>query len=159
YIDDCFALVWAFTKQEALDNLALLQFDNCEIVWSADDKRCIFLDMDISLRPGDSCIHYKPYRKPQNSFERVPWASHHPEDDKRGTFLGEMTRLAALSSQVSYYEDALAELRDIYLARGYPQSLVNTWLRIHATERWKSRRAVNKRELENVHVLKTVFNP
>lgn len=159
YIDDCLALVCAVNAAEALAKMKLLTFKGCEIVWAVSDVSCVFLDMEISL--DSSSVSYRPYRKPQNSFERIPFASHHPLDVKRGTFIGEMTRLAYLSSRKSYYEDALRELRDIYVARGYPKSLLNSWLSNHATERWMNR-FVDKggmREHESVHVLKTVFNP
>ncbi|KAG8958309.1 hypothetical protein FRC05_009080 [Tulasnella sp. 425] len=158
YIDDCLGIVLARSQDDAIEHLSLLRFPSCEIVWSADEVSQVFLDMTISLEDDGSSVTFKPYRKPLNSFERIPWASHHPQDVKRGTFLGEMSRLACLSSKRSFYDDALRELRDIYLGRGYPMGLVDSWLRNHAQERW-DQRYEEKRVRDGVHVLKSVFNP
>ena len=56
-----------------------------------------------------------PYRKAGNYQERVPWISHHPLDVKRGTFIGEMSRLATLSITLSVYKDAIRGLVALYI--------------------------------------------
>ncbi|QRV95264.1 hypothetical protein RhiJN_23282 [Ceratobasidium sp. AG-Ba] len=158
YIDDVLAIVEADDHEEALKICSGIKFNGCEIVWSANSDFSVFLDMFIFVK--DDRVHYRVYKKGQNNQERIPWASHHPVDVKRGTFIGEITRMATLSSTKEYYEAALKDLRDLYVARGYPPHLVKTWLVKHATARWKARLA--PRELEDqssgLHVLKTVFN-
>src|SRR6202050_3927005 len=72
-----------------------------------------------------------PYRKAQSHQERIPWISHHPLDVKRGTFIGEMSRLATISSLHSTYCDAIKSLAALYIARGYPSDLVYHWLSIN----------------------------
>ncbi|KAG9023260.1 hypothetical protein FS837_005890, partial [Tulasnella sp. UAMH 9824] len=161
YIDDVFPVVQARDKEEARRIMEPLKFPGCEIVWEAEEAvdGVVFLDMEIKMDPVSRRIDYWPYRKPRNSFERIPYASHHPDDVKRGTFIGELSRMADLSSRRAYFDEACQELKDIYLARGYPARLVDTWLTNNANERWKSRLSARTRHSQPVHVLKTVFNP
>ena len=78
---------------------------------------------------------------------------------KNGTFLGELSRLAALSSNVDIYRLAAEELAYIYLSREYPLSLVKAWLpNFH--ERWETRyRVASKGETDNIMIIKSVLNP
>lgn len=111
------------------------------------------------LDPRCTKISYKLYRKALNNYERVPFASHHPLDVKRGTFIGELSRLAALSSTRAYYEQAVSDVRMIYLSRGYPDTLLKSWIGKFVDRQWE-RRHDPTREAEPVSgVLKTVFNP
>jgi hypothetical protein len=159
YIDDVFAIVEAPSLNVALNRMQRLQFDSCEITWSGSDLTCIFLDLFIYIDPWTNQIGYKPYKKAMNHHERIPWASHHPIDVKRGTVIGEITRLATLSSSISHFESALADLRKMYLARGYPIKVLNKWFTEHANKRWITRLENVPVKESNVHVLKTVFNP
>jgi hypothetical protein len=91
-------------------------------------------------------------------LERIPWASAHPKDVKKGTFIGEMSRLATLSSTLAGYEDAMQHLKMIYIARGYPPDLINSWLKDNVHKRWRNRHGKSERE-GDVFVLKSHFNP
>jgi hypothetical protein len=94
-----------------------------------------------------------------NHLERIPWISAHPLDVKRGTFLGEMSRLATLSSQFKHYSNALLELKYIYMARGYPEALLIAWLKNNKSQRWNTRLEDRPLELnEELLILKTTFN-
>jgi hypothetical protein len=104
-------------------------------------------------------IEHTPYRKPLNHHERIPWVSSHPKDVKRGTFLGEMSRLATLSSRPETYVDALCHLKTLYVARGYPEPLLNSWLRDNKEKRWQARLQEKVRREGSVFVLKSQFNP
>lgn len=119
----------------------------------------MFLDMEIRMDPLTRRLDYWPYRKPCNLFEQIPYASHHPDKVKQGTFIGELSQMADLSSCRPYYDEACLELKDIYMAIGYPERLVNTWLRNNANACWESRLLARTRHSSAMHVLKTVFNP
>jgi hypothetical protein len=95
-----------------------------------------------------------------NHQERIPWISAHPYDVKRGTFLGEMSRLATLCSQYSDYLVALEGLVSLYIRRGYPASDVHKWLNKHISERWSKRLEEHSSPNEgtDVLVLKTQYN-
>ena len=157
YIDDCLAIVYASSEQEALAQISTVKFDECVIEWNVSAHFQPFLDMCI-YRDEFNRLQHMPYRKARNHMERIPWISHHPLDVKRGTFIGEMSRLATLSSLHSHYCDAVKSLAALYIARGYPSDLVYSWLKKNITERWSKRLNEEKRVPDEVLVLKTEFN-
>ena len=120
YIDDCLAIVYAENNLEAIELLSsLIQFDNCVIEWAKPGSSQPFLDM-LLYQDGNNELQHMPYRKAGNHQERIPWISAHPYDVKRGTFLGEMSRMAVLSSKEEHYNEALRGLVSLYIHRGYP---------------------------------------
>jgi len=158
FIDDCLALVYSPTLPEAIAELEnAVQFDGCTIKWTGGTSMP-FLDMTLYMdRHGD--LEHMPYRKSRSHQERIPWISHHPLDVKRGTFIGEMSRLATLSSLHTHYKDAMDALAGLYIKRGYPSDLVYYWLRDNFTKRWENRLIVkDQADAADVLVLKTSFN-
>ena len=69
-----------------------------------------------------------------------------------------MSRLATLSSTLPHYLDALKELTSLYVHRGYPDKLVEAWLKNNITERWEKRLAIPPPRSTELLVLKTEFN-
>jgi hypothetical protein len=112
----------------------------------------------VYIDQGTGRIEHKPYRKARNHLERIPWMSSHPKDVKKGTFIGEMSRLATLSSTHASYVEAIQDLSMIYIARGYPPELIKLWLKDNTAIRWQNRlgRAESR---DSVFVLKSHFNP
>jgi hypothetical protein len=157
YIDDCLAIVYAESEAHALSILSIVQFDDCVIEWTASDHFQVFLDMLLYV-DGNRQLQHRPYRKAQSHQERIPWISHHPIDVKRGTFIGEMSRLATLSSLYSHYLDAVKGLATLYISRGYPQDLVYKWLKDNITERWEKRLNEVRPEPRELLVLKSYYN-
>jgi hypothetical protein len=137
YIDDVFVLVKAPTRKDALEQLTVIQADGLELTWSVDEKTINFLDLCITQEAG--YLSFKPYRKPLNSYERLPWSSFHPRHVKRAAFCGEISRIARLCSKYPTYYEQVAYVRDIYLKRGYPSELLHHWIRAEARNRWDSR--------------------
>jgi len=156
YIDDCIAIVYASSEEDALHKLSIIKFDNCVIEWSASHWAQPFLDMKLFIDENNNLQHV-PYRKARNHMERIPWISHHPLDVKRGTYLGELSRLATLCSQWEYYTDAVSALNGLYIARGYPSDLVYSWSKKNISERW-SKRFSARGEAAEVLVLKSEYN-
>lgn len=156
YIDDCFALVYASSEEEAIAIVSTVKFDDCVIEWQASDIFQIFLDMRVFIDDKNKLQHV-PYRKDNNHLERLPWISHHPIDVKRGTFLGELSRLSVLCSKKSFYEDAVHSLIGLYIRRGYPSDMVYRWAKDNIQERW-SKRFSDRREQSAVLVLKSSYN-
>jgi hypothetical protein len=100
-----------------------------------------------------------PYRKAGNHQERIPWISSHPYDVKRGTFLGEMSRLAVLSSLLEHYTEALKGLVSLYIHRGYPADEVHKWLYSNIQVRWEKRLLDRQPTTDaNTLVLKSEYN-
>ncbi|KAF7771867.1 hypothetical protein Agabi119p4_6178 [Agaricus bisporus var. burnettii] len=157
YIDDCLALVYASDEKEAEEVLsANLHFDGCTLKWTSSGNFMVFLDMMLYFENGT--LRHKPYRKPMNHFERLPWISAHPEYVKKGTFVGELSRLATLSSVFDDYATACKELANIYIARGYPPMLIAAWLRDNYRARWDARLREFSPLRADVLVLKSEYN-
>ena len=159
YIDDCLAIVYADSNQDAINLLSnLIRFDNCVIEWAKPGSSQPFLDM-LLYQDGNNELQHMPYRKAGNHQERIPWISAHPYDVKRGTFLGEMSRLAVLSSTFKHYTDALIGLVSLYIHRGYPADEVHKWLYSNIQVRWE-KRLLNRQPTTdaNTLVLKSEYN-
>jgi hypothetical protein len=88
----------------------------------------------------------------------------------KGTFLGEMSRMAVLSSNPDNYIHALEDLQSIYIAHSYLPGLISKWTKDNITKRWinclrettsDDRMAVNRPGVDtsNLLILKIVFNP
>jgi hypothetical protein len=171
FIDDGFSIVYASSAEEALTlmkSLIKIGEPPLELTWEVSERVMPFLDMLVYIEPATGCIQWKPYRKARNHLERIPFASHHPLDIKKGTLLGEMSRMATLSSNAENYLDALKDLRSIYLSRGYPERLLNAWLKEYTAIRWRNRLSKpenvsrsNDRDdpSKTLLVLKSEFNP
>lgn len=160
YIDDCLAIVHASSESEALAKISKVSFDGCKIEWDVSKHHHEFLDMMIYI-DDKNAIQHMPYRKSRSHQERIPWVSFHPITVKRGTFIGEMSRLATLSSKMQHYDDAIRNLIALYITRGYPSDLVHKWMKENFTERWSQRLRVtpNKAgEDDGVLVLKSQYN-
>jgi len=165
FIDDLFFIVDAGSPDHALEickNLKIGYGDTpLELTWEVSRLNMPFLDMSIFIEPGNK-LGWRPFRKARNLLERIPFSSHHPLDVKRGTFQGEMTRLAVLCSDASLYLESLRELADVYISRGYPDVLIRKWLKENAGKRWKSRyegRRPTSTEASKLLLLKTIYNP
>ena len=158
YIDDCFAIVYADSDREALQYVSnKIKFDGCTIEWNASAQFAPFLDMTV-YKDENNKLQHMPYRKAQNHHERIPWISHHPLDVKRGTFIGEMSRLATLSSVKAHYLESIKGLVALYIKRGYPQQFVGKWMKDNLKKRWDTRLALATAPEHDVLVLKTEYN-
>jgi hypothetical protein len=158
YIDDVLALVYATSEEEALWLLeSNVHFEGCTLKWVVSDKFMVFLDMMLFFDEDGKLLH-KPYRKPMNHFERLPWISAHPLYVKKGTFVGELSRLATLSSRFDDFASACKEHADIYIARGYPPMLIAAWLRDNYRARWDARLREFSPLRADVLVLKSEYN-
>ncbi|KAF7768399.1 hypothetical protein Agabi119p4_7642 [Agaricus bisporus var. burnettii] len=158
YIDDTFALVYAETAEQAKEFMNELVFDGCTLEWSSSSSHMIFLDLIVYFDSEDR-LQWKPYRKPLNHFERIPWISAHPTYVKRGTFLGELSRMATLSSTFSTFIESCKEVACIYIARGYPPGVINSWFKQNYKARWASRLREEPVARAEVLVLKSEYNP
>jgi hypothetical protein len=156
YIDDVIFIIKAATASEAENIAKSLKIGVCRIAWEPAREYGVFLD--VRLWVNKDHIEHKPHRKTGNHLERIPWSSAHPQDVKRGTYIGELTRMATLCSTVALYNEACTEMRELYVRRGYPRDLVNYWHNKYASDVW-SRRLGEPRPAKDVQVLRSEFNP
>ena len=99
----------------ALEQCAKVHADGLTLTWSVEEKAVNFLDLTISLEAG--YLSFKPYRKPLNNYDRLPYNSADPLHVKRAAFLGEVSRIARLCSRYNTYYTEISYVRDIYLKR------------------------------------------
>ena len=161
YIDDCFALVYAESADNALNLISeMIKFDSCVIEWAVSDTSCQFLD-SVIFKGENNSLRWRPFVKAGNNRERIPWVSHHPIDVKRGVYIGELSRLSVLCSHKEIYIEAVRDLNALYQARGYPVPLIASWCKKNIQERWEKRftlKNATDHGDESVLVLKTRFD-
>lgn len=140
YIDDIYSLVQADSEEEAVQLVTdYIKIPYLDITWQASKDHAVFLDLYTYLDPVYDTIQFRPYEKPGNLYHRVPWSSSHPLHVKKAVVLGEMTRLAVGSSHKRNYINALERYQVILLHRGYPEKVVQSWVRKNLNERWGRR--------------------
>jgi hypothetical protein len=171
FIDDGFMILYADDAETALsDAKRIVQFGDLNLTWEVSEYSLSFLDMTIYIDQVTGKIEHRPFRKARSHLERIPFVSHHPLDVRKGTFLGEMSRMAVLSSNPDNYVHALEDLQSIYIAHGYPPGLISKWTKDNITKRWinrlretnsDDRMVVNRSGVvsSDLLILKTVFNP
>ena len=63
FIDDCLAIVYADTAEEALQLVTTrVQYDDCRLTWEASEWSAPFLDMHLYVDPISNQIEHKPYK-------------------------------------------------------------------------------------------------
>ena len=158
YIDDVFVIIDASSREEALAQLDLVQAEGLKLTWSVDKETINFLDLEIT-QEAEKYFSFKPYRKPLNSYERLPWTSYHPVHVKRAAFCGEISRMARLCSNKNKFYNEVSYVKEIYLKRGYPNTLLHTWIKKESNSRWESRyKDAPEAEEGNSLWLKSVYN-
>ncbi|KEP44869.1 reverse transcriptase [Rhizoctonia solani 123E] len=156
YIDDVFFIVHANNADSALKLCQNLVIDGVNIIWEPAKQYGVFLDVRLWI--GENSIGHRPHQKIGNHLERVPWISSHPLDVKKGTFMGELSRLATLCSDSHLYYEACTDLRSLYIHRGYPSNLVNSWYNTYASRFWQDCLNGERPPPRDVQVLRSVFN-
>ena len=159
YIDDILGIVYAESANEARELLSKkIKFDGSVIEWAVSDSECQFLDATIFQE--NNKLKWKPFVKAKNNRERIPFVSHHPNDVKRGVYIGELSRLAVICSHKDIYIEAVKDLNNLFQTRGYPVPLIMSWCRKNMQERWEKRFALRSTDNDDkgVLVLKTRFD-
>ena len=161
YMDDTFAIIKASTGEEAIQKCRFIEeFPGLETVWSYSDTACVLLDMRIELINHE--LVWYPYAKAMNHYERLPWGSSHPKWVKKGCFLGELSRLASISSTPVRFETAATEYVGILTARGWPIRVSTAWKHRYADSIWaRSQKALDTGSEDTCRplILPTTYNP
>ena len=129
YIDDIFAVVLADNLDACKSVLGKLRLPGLKLNWEFSHTSGVFLDLDLWRNPHhpEQRIKYRPYRKPLNNFERLPWCTGHSDKVLKAAFNSEVHRLAVLSYTPQIYAEELSWLKDLYISRGYPPLVVKKW--------------------------------
>ena len=171
FIDDGFIIVYTNSEQDALSKCKTwVQFAGLGLTWEVSEWNLPFLHMLVYIDLVTGKIEHKPFFKARNHLKQIQFASHHPFNVRKGTFIGEMSWMAVLSSNPDNHKSALLNLQSIYIACGYPVDLVQKWTKDNIAKRWIKRleevpkdigtvSAKDVQNKSNLLVLKTTFNP
>jgi hypothetical protein len=169
YIDDVFVIIKADNREHAESLLREnVKFPGLKINWEFDSRHCVFLDLELYFaRKWPGCvIRYRPFRKPMNNFERLPYITGHPLQMLKAAFKSEVYRIAVLSSTESIFESELLWLQELYYSRAYPAKVVLGWTKRFKSDAWINRLTWAKKPQESsgestpsIWPLKSLMNP
>ena len=166
YIDDIICVVYADSLDHCEQILRDYKIPGLKLNWELSETNAVFLDLDIWRSPysREHRLKYRPYRKPLNNFERLPWCTGHAVQLLCGAFKSEVHRFAVASWSSSIYEEELIWLKDLYISRGYPPATVIQWTKGSKEDAYKNRLDwVTKRNTpsvsERIWPLKSEMNP
>ena len=88
YIDDIICVVIADSLDHCKQILGNYKIPGLKLNWEVSETKAVFLDLDIWRSPylHDCQLKYRPYQKPMNNFERLPWCTGHALQLLRGAF-------------------------------------------------------------------------
>ena len=166
YIDDIICVVQADSLDHCEQILRNYSIPGLKLNWEMSETNAVFLDLDIWRSPysREQRLKYRPYRKPLNNFERLPWCTGHALQLLRGAFKSEVHRFAVASWSSHIYNEELSWLKDLYISRGYPPVTVMQWIKGSKENVYKNRLdwVTSKNdtgESERIWPLKSVMNP
>jgi hypothetical protein len=167
YIDDIFGIIHADSLEHARSLLdANIRYPNLTVNWEVSETQAVFLDLEIWKSVGKigMTLKHKPYRKPFNHFERLPYTSGHDVKVLKAAFKSEVYRLAVLSHSIGIYDSQLTWLKDLYYSRGYPAKVILSWIHAFKTKAWEVRLDMTdtgnyQRPSQEIWPLKSRMNP
>ena len=165
YIDDIICIVYADSLSHCEQTLGIYNIPGLKLNWEISGTNAVFLDLDIWRSPfsRDQRLKYRPYRKPLNNFERLPWCTGHSLQLLRGAFKSEVHRMAVGSWSTHIYAEELVWLKDLYISRGYPPATVMQWIQSTKDNAYKKRLEWTFEEelgmSERIWPLKSTMNP
>jgi hypothetical protein len=165
YIDDIICVVYADSLSQCEQTLGLYNIPGLKLNWEISETNAVFLDLDIWRSPHsrDHRLKYRPYRKPLNNFERLPWCTGHSLQLLRGAFKSEVHRFAVASWSSHIYNEELVWLKDLYISRGYPPATVMNWIKGSKDNAYKNRLDwtfdLEVEESDRIWPLKSIMNP
>jgi hypothetical protein len=141
YIDDIFCLVTADSRDHCVEILKNYYIPGLKLNWDVSETKSVFLDLEIWRNPYSHThvLKYRPYRKPGNNFERLPWCTGHSLQLLRAAFKSEIHRFAVASYCTAVYKQELDWLKDLYISRGYPPATVMAWIKKFKDSAYKTR--------------------
>ncbi len=141
YIDDIICIILADSLDQCEQILGNYSIPGLKLNWEILETNAVFLDLDIWRSPfsRDHQLKYRPYQKPLNNFERLPWCTRHALQLLRGAFKSEVHRFAIASWSSHIYNEELVWLKDLYISCGYPPAMVIQWIKSSKEVAFKNR--------------------
>jgi len=97
-----------------------------ELEWSSGESSP-FLDTFVHVHGNQLCV--KPYTKPLNHYQYIPFNSAHPLHVKKALVKTELIRFASTAALPHYYDERKKKLYSDLRARGYPERALKAWIR------------------------------
>jgi len=131
YIDDIICVIYADSLDHCEQVLHDYKIPGLKLNWEISEMNSVFLDLDIWRSPSlrDHWLKYRPYQKPLNNFERLPWCTGHSLQLLHGAFKSEVYRFAVASWSTAIYAEELDWLKDLYISHRYPPATVIQWIK------------------------------
>jgi len=152
YIDDTFYLA-----PKGSDAYARVLAPKLEIIWQAGEE-IPFLDVLVFKEPSGE-IGVKPFFKPLNHYQYLPWNSGHPLSVKKGIVKTELLRYRFSSSRKKYFVEARSLLCTRLRRRGYPARVLKAWLKQVSWKHPLDDSSQGKITREPKELAKTEYNP
>jgi len=122
YIDDTF-----FISPADSDAHHRITAPGMEIVWHLSST-LPFLDVEV-FRTGEGTVGTRPFFKAKNAYQYLPWSSGHPLSVKKSLVKTELLRYRSSSSQRRHFVEARRLLVQRLRSRGYPNRVLNAWIK------------------------------
>ncbi len=134
-------MVTATSRDHCVEILKNYNILGLKLNWEVSETKSVFLDLEIWRNPflHNHQLKYRPYRKPGNNFERLPWCTGHSLQLLRAAFKSEVHRFAVASYSTLIYYEELDWLKDLYISRGYPPATVMAWIKKFKDSAYKTR--------------------
>ena len=124
YIDDCF-IVWPHSKGDIKEFETELNNIHPKFKFTKETnvKEIPFLDILVYFQNQQllTTIHYKA----TDSHQYLPFNSCHPRHTKVSIPYAQARRLCTIIDDISLRDKRLEEMKEFFLARGYPLGLIN----------------------------------
>ena len=125
FIDDCFG-VSTSSEQELVDfiNFASNFHPSIKFTYEVSSSSLPFLDILISLVPGEDKLSTSVYYKPTDSHAYLNYTSSHPPSTKDGIPFSQFLRLRRLCSSDADFELRAGEMSNFFVGQGYDKHCV-----------------------------------
>ena len=125
FIDDVFAL-WTHGQPELDRFLEYLNKSHTSIKFTMEfsDEKIVFLDTIVKKSQFRQKLLVELYTKPTDTHNYLHFNSFHPSHTKRGGPYGQFLRVRRNCTLLSDYDKHSLYLKEKYLQRGYPISLI-----------------------------------
>ena len=128
-MDDIF-FVWRGSRDELELFVWTLNGIEHKVQFTLEVEKENFLPfLDVGVMKKDGKLLTKVYRKPTHTQQYINWVSNHPKNMLLGVLKGLIHRAHVLCDRREDLLEELALLRDVFIANGYPEKLVQKTLK------------------------------
>ena len=120
-------MMWSYSLSDLekfIDSLNSFH-QNIKFTYNVSETNVTFLDVDVHI-DGDQNISTKVHVKPTNIHQYVEYSSSHPRSCKDGIPLSQAKRYRRICSNDDQFENMLSDLRQYFVVRNYPMSVIDT---------------------------------